>query len=92
MAKLAKAQMGKIVKSVAKTATKIPGVSKGRVTGYSKQFKSKYNNAVNAMFLGSMGVGAVASGAFDRDEKKPVVKSDTTSVKKRGGIVKSKKK
>jgi hypothetical protein len=79
-----------------KTATRVPA-TRGRVVGYSKDFKNKYNNAVNAAFLGAMGAGAAASGVFDNSNKKPinkpVSKSDTLKVKKKmGGLVKSKSK
>lgn len=77
-----------------RTATRVPA-TRGRVTGYSKEFKNKYNNAVNAAFLGAMGAGAAASGVFSGGDKKPIKKtvSDTTSIKKKmGGSIKSKKK
>ena len=113
--KLEKAQVGKIIKTgvkaaekfaaspglntVTKTATRVPA-TRGRMVGHSKEFKNKYNNAVNATFLGAMGVGAAASGVFDSKDKKPVekpvtktvTKSDTLKAKKTGGAIKTKKK
>ena len=63
-----------------RTATRIPGATRGKPTGYTKEFKSKYNNATNALFVGALGAGALASGGFPGKSKpqvpakKPVVK------------------
>lgn len=80
-----------------KTATSVPA-SRGKLTGYSKEFKKKHTNATNALFVGALGLGAAASGGFSGNDKpkktppKTVSKSDTLTVKKMGGLIKSKSK
>lgn len=62
-----------------RTATRIPGATRGKPTGYTKKFKNKYDNATNVLFGTALLAGTAASGAFSGKPKpqvpakKPVV-------------------
>jgi hypothetical protein len=82
MKKLAKAQMGKIVRSISKTAIKAPN---------KQAIKNTVGTVSGAVGLGGgAGLLGYIKGRSDAEDK--IKKTKTNSIKKTGGVIRTKKK